>query len=278
MTPYELSNINRAFLGLSHVEETWTRTSLNETVVGYFNKDKIVKIIDYKYGYLEYDTEINTINKNILLPKTSKGKERKMTVQRILKIKGSGIQFSGSFHGGGINVYDNKRNVTFIRSFLEDGQISSYKDITNWVNKYVAESSSNYFGWLKEQLNSKRLNVNAKQGDIIAFPIGRYEYGFARVLVAGFLSPIDLFGKTLLISPYSYISQTVDINFDALLKYPTLKPIQINDAHVFYGEYPIVSHRLLSGTELTKIQPSDLSKYMAIPHSKTDLIQMIDKW
>jgi len=34
-----------------------------------------------------------------------------LTIPRILKIKGSGVQFSGSFLGGGMNVYDNKRNL-----------------------------------------------------------------------------------------------------------------------------------------------------------------------
>ena len=118
-------------------------------MIVYYNGDKIVKILNYGWGYVEYDTDIDTKHRQILIPKTTKGKEHKLTIPRILKIKGSGIEFSGSFQGGGISVYSNKRNVSFIKSYSDDGPIHTYEDIENWLTKYVSESLEDYFEWLK---------------------------------------------------------------------------------------------------------------------------------
>lgn len=277
MTSYELSNINRKYFGLSQVNDAWAKTSLSDNIIAYFDKDKIVKILNYKYGYLEYDAEINTVNRKTILPKTLKGKEQHLTAARILRIKGSGIQFSGSFQGGGITVYDNKRDVIFINSYPEDGQISSYDDINNWVDKYINESPPDYFKWLENQLSSKRLNVKAKPGDIIAFPVSRYEYGFARILLVDFPKRLNFLGKSLLILPYSFVSKTVDIDFDALIKGPALKPIQINDSTIFYGEFPVVSYQEIGKEEIPLVEDK-MSKYLTIPYSKTDLLQLNSKW
>src|SRR5688572_511069 len=123
MIPYELTNDIRLYFGLNPVAGDWERTSLSDTIAVYFQKEKIVKIINYNWGYVEYDTEIETRNRKILLPKTERGKEHKLTIPRILKIKGCGVQFSGSFQGGGIHVYDNRRNLFIIKSFSEEGEI-----------------------------------------------------------------------------------------------------------------------------------------------------------
>lgn len=287
MTPFELSNTQRKYFGLLEVAHSWDKKSLSETITVYFNKNKIVKILNYSYAYLEYDTDINTINRATLLPKTARGKQQKLTVARLLKIKGSGVQLSGSFEGGGISVYDNRRNVFFIKSYFEDGRILSYGDIEKWILKYIAESPANYFIWLNKELSKKRENYKIKKGDIIAFPVGRLEYGFARILLSDFLSEqfldgetfkFNLFGKPLIILPYSIISKTLDIDFDELIKQPTLKAIQIDDSSVFYGEFPIVAFKEVDDAEIPTIELPKISKYLTIPYSKTDILLKKTQW
>ena len=137
MKPYELTNNQRKYFGLSSVADDWDKVKLSDSVILYYQGDKIVKVLQYSFGYFEYDTNIETKHRQILLSKTPKGKEQKLTIAKILKIKGSGIQFSGSFQGGGIHVYDNKRNLFFIKSFSEDGDIKNYSDIEKWVAKDI---------------------------------------------------------------------------------------------------------------------------------------------
>src|SRR5690606_20203695 len=167
----------------------------------------------------------------ILLPKTARGNEQKLTVPRILKIKGCGVQFSGSFHGGGIHVYDNRRNLFFIKSFSEEGEIKTYNDIDNWISNYITKMPTNYFDWLGEQLSKKRLKVKFKEGDIAAFRISHGEYGFARILLDVFsemkkgdnIRP-ELYWvhpRSLIVAPYAFYADTLNINIDNLIKKKT---------------------------------------------------------
>ena len=277
MRPYELTNNQRRYFGLNAVADSWDRQSLSDKVSVYYNGDKIVKILNYGWGYIEYDADINTRERQILLPKTAKGKEHKLTIPRILKIKGSGIQFSGSFHGGGISVYNNKRNVTFIKSYSEDGPIHTYADIENWLTKYILESTEDYFDWLTVQLNLTRLNIQVKSGDILAFHVSRYEYGYAKIILTDFLD-FNFGGRPLLIMLYSFVSRELTIDLDTLATKPTLKPIQINDSNAFYGEIKVIGFRKLNEKDLSKVGQLTYTKYLSIPYSKTDILQLREIW
>jgi hypothetical protein len=63
MISYELSNSNRKYFGLLPVDNNWDRKSLNGVIDVYFDKDKIVKVLNCSRGYIEYDSDINTLNR-----------------------------------------------------------------------------------------------------------------------------------------------------------------------------------------------------------------------
>jgi len=281
MTPYELTNDQRRYFGLTLVSNNWDRQWLSDTVAGYFNKDKLIKVLNYGWGYLEYDTDICTRDREILPPKTSRGKEQNLTVARILKIKGCGVQFSGSFQGGGIHVYDNKRNLFFIKSYSEEGEIKAYGDIDNWISKYISKVPPNYFDWLDEQLSQKRLKVKVKDGDIVAFRISQSEYGFARILLDVFsekkkgdiISP-ELFSfhpRSLIVAPYAFYADTINVNIDHLIRRNTLPTLCIFDLDVYRGEMPIVGHRPLNEMDRQIPFPNNKATSFTIPYTKTDI-------
>lgn len=281
MTPYELTNEQRTYLGLIPVADSWDRHSLSDTVTVYFDENKLAKVLNYSWGYLEYDTDIYTRNREILLPKTAKGKEQRLTVPRILKIKGCGVQFSGSFQGGGIHVYDNRRNLFFIKSFSEEGEIKTYDDIDNWITNYISKLSPDYFDWLDKQLLQKRLKIKVKEGDIIAFRIAHGEYGFARILLDVFSEKKKgdiirpefywVHPRSLIVAPYAFYADTLQINIDNLLKKKTLPTLCIFDLDVYRGEMPIVGHRPLSQTDRQIPFPKNKATAITIPYTKNDI-------
>jgi Immunity protein 26 len=232
-------------------------------------------------GYLEYDTDINTINRHILLPKTAKGKEEKLTIPRILKIKGCGIQFSGSFLGGNIHVYDNKRNLFFIRSFPEDGEMKDYQDIDNWISKYIAKVPPNYLGWLRDQLSQRRPKVKIEAGDIVAFRISKELFGFARILSNVFLdkkrniaekNKLDWFHpRSLIVAPYAFYADNVEIDVEVLLNKKTLPALCIFDLNVYRGEMPIIGHRPLSEKDKQIPLPEKPVTSITINYTKEDI-------
>ena len=281
MTPFELTNDQRRYFGLALVADNWDKQQFSDTVTVYFDRDKIVKVLNYRLGYYEYDTDISTKDKRLLLPKTARGKEQKLTVPGILKIKGSGVQFSGSFQGGGIHVYDNRRNLFFIRSFTEDGEIKTYEDIVNWINNYIAKLPSNYFDWLNQELVKKRLNIKIKEGDVVAFKIAPGEYGFARILLDVFaeMKKGDIIRpqlywvhpRSLIVAPYAYYGNTLKVDIDILLTKKTLPTLCIFDLDVYRGEMPIVGYRPLSENDKQIPFPKKTVTSITIPYTKTDI-------
>jgi len=284
---YELNNYQRQYFGLNPVEESWVRQQLNDTVIVYFNNNTIVKVLNYIWGYMEYDTDIRTRGRAVLLPKTTRGKEQSLTVPRILKIKGSGIQFSGSFQGGGIHVYDNKRNSFFIQSFVEEGEIKSYQDIDNWISNYIANTSADYPTWLNNQLSQNRLKIKYKEGDIIAFKISHNEYGFARILLDAFSEikrgffakelSLKFHPRSVIVAPYAYYSKTIQIDIDLLLMQKTLPALCMFDTEIHRGTMPIIGYRPLSERDKAIPFPSQATTFITILYTKEVLEKFIDQ-
>jgi len=281
MTPYELTNNQRRYFGLLSVADNWDKVQLSDTITVYYRDDRIVKVLDYSFGYCEYDTDIKTKHRQILLPKTSRGKEQKLTVSKVLKIRSSGIQFSASFQGGGIHVYDNKRNVFFIKSFAEEGDIKNYENVDNWVTNYISKVPLNYFDWLDKELSQKRLQVKIKEGDIVAFKIAHGQYGFARILLDVFarrqngdIASSNLYWfhpRSLIIAPYAHYADNLQIDIDKLLNKKTLPTLCIFDLDVYRGEMPIVGHKPLSITDKQIPFPNKAVTSITIPYTKTDI-------
>jgi len=281
MTAFELTNNQRQYFGLSLVADEWDKVRLSDSLTVYYQADKIIKVLHYRFGYCEYDTDIETKLRQFLLPKTQKGKEQKLTIPKILKLKGSGVRFSGSFHGGGIHIYDHRRNLSFIKGFSEDGDISDYNDIEKWVTDYINKTPSDYFEWLNKELSQKRLRVKIKEGDIVAFKIARHQYGFARILSdvfaqrqkGGVVSP-NLYWfhpRSLIVAPYAYYADTLHIDVDKLVNKKTLPTLCIFDIDVYRGEMPVVGHKPLSLKDKLIPFPHKSGTSITIPYTKTDI-------
>ena len=282
MTLYELSNTQRKYFGLIPVSKSWDRQVFNNNVTIYFDQDKIVKILNYSYGYLEYDTNIDTVQRSIISARTTKGKDQKLTIQKVLKIKGCGTQFSISFEGGGITVYDNKCNVFLIKSYFEDGQIKDFEAAKNWINKFIKNILPDYFNWLSEQLAQKRKIQNAKSGDIIAFKVGQNEYGFARIIkgrkdidVSNTISNVFIHPRSLTVATYAFTSDKLFIDIDKLISKETLPSIYIFDSEIYYGQLPIIGHRPLCQKDLNIPLPTKNSTAITINYTKTDIHNFI---
>jgi hypothetical protein len=230
---------------------------------------------------VEYDTDIDTQDRLVLLPRTSKGKEQNLTIPRLLKVKGSGVQFSASFQGGGISVYDNRRNLFFIKGFSDDGDINTYKDVDSWISNYISRLPDNYLDWLNEQLSQKRLKAKIKEGDIIAFKIAQAEYGFARVLLNVFARKKRgdiikpelhwVHPRSLIVAPYGYYSNSLRVDIDDLVSRKTLPTLCIFDLDVYRGQMPIVGNKPLSEKDRQIPFPKRSETFLTIPYSKADI-------
>jgi hypothetical protein len=85
MTPFELTNEQRIFFGLDPIDDHWDRVLLKgdkyrpETTL-YFDKNILKRhIVSTASKYSESHYDEMTRERTILLPKTDKGKEKKLT-------------------------------------------------------------------------------------------------------------------------------------------------------------------------------------------------------
>jgi hypothetical protein len=284
---FELSDIERKAFGLRLIENHWDRVSLDSQIDVYFDDDRIVKVVGNGVGYfIEYDVDINTKDRKILLPKTTRGKEQKLTASKISKIKGSGAQFTASLLGGGVHVYNNRTNAFIIKSFPEEGEIKTFDDVRMWIRKYIRVIPADHFEWLETELNNERKRINAKKGDIIAFKISGTEWAFARVLQNTFdeiqklQNDRPLFTwhpRSLIVAPYAWYATSINVDIHSLVSKKTLPSLCIFDIVVYRGEMPVIGNLPLSGSDKKIPFPSDYGTLFSIPYSKSDIQAFMDK-
>jgi Immunity protein 26 len=284
MSIYELTNRQRRYLGLNPVLDHWERVVFSNIFTLYFEGDTIVKMLNYERLYAEYDTNVQTNQRLTILPKTSRGKERKLNYTSLSTINGDKICFRASSYTGtgSISVVNMAINITFIQKYKEEGQIFSCEDIDAWIENFIINSPENHFEWLEEQLGKKRVNIKKiKAGDIFAIPISRFEYMFARVLVSlPKLRKDDFFtqhhgmnnvmGTSLLVIPYAMISDNLNINLDELIDSMPLLSDYVMDNNVYYGEYPIIGHR--------EIREQDMEFPISFGHATADYSRHYLQW
>jgi hypothetical protein len=284
---FELSNHERKFFGLRSIESHWDKVSLDSQIDVYFDGDKIEKVVGNGVGYfIEYDVEINTRERKILLPKTTRGKEQKISASKVSKIKGSGAQFTASLFRGGVHVYNNRTNSFFIKSFPEEGEMKSFDNVKTWIQKYIRNVPDDHFEWLETELNSERKTINAKKGDIIAFKISGAEWAFARVLqntydeMQKLQNDFPLFRwhpRSLIVAPYAWYATSLKVDIHSLVTKETLPSLCIFDIEVYRGQMPVIGNLPLSSADKKIPYPSENGTLFTIPYSKSDIQTFMDK-
>lgn len=176
---YELTNEQRELLGIEPIANHWDRVELNADVTliydGNVIKKEIVLEDDY---YMEWVHNDETENRKLLLPKTAKGKPKKITATSV----------------------SSKRKLTYV-VIMEDKI-----EIGNYTTKRILYSSQNerikfdnfteatvYFSNLITKIpksdvdtfniNKKKKQPFPKEGDFFVFKMGIENYAIGRVLL-----------------------------------------------------------------------------------------------
>jgi hypothetical protein len=261
---FEFTNAQRIYFGLEPVNPQWERVILKgdtyrQESILYFEGDVIKRHIistDERYEERQYD-EL-TRARAILLPKTGKGKEKKLTASVLESRQAIGVYcildvFGKVFIGNYIS------QTTFYDSWWE-GNGTIKKELIEWVDEFMQSAPQNYISDLNSFKKATRRNVKFKAGDFFAFKISRSEYGFGRVLL-----DIDqlkkkslvkeghglalFMAKPVLIKIYTHISDIEKVDIDKLKKCNALPSDYIMDNLLFYGEFEIIGHQSLKAED-----------------------------
>lgn len=263
---FYLNNEHRKYMGLKLLNDNYDLVKIkknnNEEFYLFFDQDTIVKIIHYyiSSGFLsmiERDVHYETThNRTVVLPKTSKGRQRKLTGSVVDSLNGFGNYFSIYRSFEEKYAYAMIGNYTTQRAFYEDHYIencNTLDDIKEWCDHYVGSSTELDLKEVEEFSREKRKHVKYQEGDYFRVKLGRRKYTYGRILLDVYkgqknhsLSYWDiLFGRPLIIEMFHILTDRKDVTIEELKNCKVFPSQHILHNNIYYGDYEIIGHGLL---------------------------------
>ncbi len=263
MTTYELTNEQRKYFGLEPIESHWDKvifkgdTYRPESIL-YFEKDTIKRhIVSTENEYSEKHYDEITKDRNVLLPKTDKGKEKKLSASVLEQRLPKGVYLS--INCGHLTIGNYNSQTTFY-STRWDNEQHSEKKIFEFINDFIANSPDNHFAEIERYKNLKRQNIKFKSGDYFCFKLDRTNFGFGRLLldvnkirkkklINDFHGLGLLMGPPLIIELFAFSSTIKKVSIEELDKQLKLPSDVMMDNLLLYGEFEIIGHREIKDDE-----------------------------
>lgn len=259
-----LDNDQRKYIGLDPIKSSWDKIVLkgdayrSESLL-YF-EDNIIKrqVVSNELEYREYQYNEPTQDREWLLPKTSKGKAKKLTGSVLERRNPIGVYLN--VRKDGVFVIGSHTNQkTFYSRDWEFQEAGS--SVSEMIAEFIDNSPESHLKEIEVFRNSKRENVKYKSGDFFAFKLNRKEFGFGRVLLdvhkarkKGLIPEghgLSLLMFTpVLIKMYAYKSENKKVDLEHLKKQKALPSDYIMDNALFYGDYEILGNIPLERDEI----------------------------
>lgn len=254
-----LNNQYRKYLGLSLLEDKCTCKVFENKFRKYyvfFNKNKMIKIQKVQLSddfimFHELDVNYDTLDNEILIPKSSKGSNKKITCSIIDNLNGVGTYFYFNKEKGkeGHCIIG---NYTTQKSFYWETikeEIQSDSDFRNWLDNYVENTSKQDLEEIQEFSREKVKHIKYKEGDYFRVKFGRHEYGYGRILMdiskkrkEGIKYWDILMGKPLIIEMFHILTKDKNISISDLEQISTFPSQHIMDNNFYYGDYVIIGN------------------------------------
>lgn len=263
MTTYELTNKQREYLGLDQIKSHWDKVAFKgdtyrpESIL-YFDGDTIKRhIISTENQYWERQYDELTKDRSILLPKTNKGKEKKLSASVLEQRQPTGVYVSISNTDLTIGNYNTQ--TTFYSSQWHNDEQST-KSISEQVSEFIEQSPDDHLQEIDKFKTAKRKNVKFTPGDYFCFKLDRIHFGFGRLLLdvnkirkKGLIKSEHglglLMGPPLIVQLFAYKATSKYIDISLLDKQSKLPADVMMDNLLLYGEYEIIGHRNLRDEE-----------------------------
>ncbi|MBN1968292.1 MAG: immunity 26/phosphotriesterase HocA family protein [Candidatus Delongbacteria bacterium] len=251
-----LDNNQRKYFGLEPILDSWDKVSFKGDAyrpdsILYFEGETIKKqIISTDSEYKEIHFDELTENRELILPKTKKGKPKKLTPSVLESKTPIGVYLKVTSNGDLI-IGNYATQTTFYSRVWE--YVRSESNIEKLIKEFINNSPSDHLSQIETFRQTKRQNIKYKSGDFFAFKINRTEYGFGRILFdvnkarKKKLLPENhglnlLMGPPLLIKLYAFKSNNKLIDIEILKQQKSLPSDFIMDNVVFYGDFEIIGN------------------------------------
>jgi len=278
-----LTNEERRYLGLSELSPDWdclaycSKTNLWYTrVTAFFDGNTIVKVVsetkrvlndgtaNYE-NYVEYDTSLDTAERKLLLPLTSRGKPKPLSASNINAVTPFGCSFAIVYCSGEdtyLRLSNPRANKEFpIGEWDAIETISSETDFHAFMNTYIATCHDDYFSKLQAFKSAKKVTIKYKPGDIFRMELDRTRYCYG--IITGTIKQLkampelpqkhslrQLMTVPIMVRPYQLITDNPNLKADELCRVPLGRMEIAGDGDIIWGTHAIVDHKTLSPDDL----------------------------
>ena len=278
-----LTNEERKYLGLSPIFSEWvtvayhSKTNIWYTrVTAFFDGNTIIKVIsetrkvwdngtaNYE-NYVEYDTNLITADRKQLLPLTSRGKAKPLSVSSINAVTPFGCSLSITFESGkdtSIYLCNPRANKDFpIGEWASISSICSETDFHTFMKNYIATCRNDYFDKLEAFKSAKKVTVKYKPGDIFRMELDRTHYCYG--IITGDIKKLKampelpekhslrkLMMVPIMVRPYQLITDDPNLKADDLRHIPLGRVDIVGDNDIIWGTHTIVDHKPLAADDL----------------------------
>ena len=216
-------------------------------------------------SYREYDTHLETENREYLLPLTARGKKKKLTPSAVLAITPMGCDFyCQTGREGGMLVVQNVRNDQRL-PIGEPGRIRSLRspeDMEAFLREYIATCPPDYFEKVDRVKNAPARTVRYRPGDVFRVEVDRFRYAYG--LITGEVRKMEKWPefpkgahslKNLMAVPvfvrfYDLLTENPSLTPEELEPYPLGRVSVCSDDDLIHGRNPIVGHKTLAASDL----------------------------
>ena len=298
MENFELTNAQREYFGLEPIDGVWERVQWRDTSYIFFDGDTIRKIIHYDphpnfhTGYIERDYDLQTENRELIKPKTAKGKPKKVTASNILAFKPINVSFSWQHRD--IRVKCEANEIVIAKTYPDelrfdnDAKIDSFERLEAWVKDFIANVPENYFEKLQAIKNAPKLkkNTSYKRGDIFSYQSGKGKFCFGQVLldlwkvsncgkfpeekILSKIGSVRLFGNPLIVRGFNFVSATPEADGAALSQSGSSGGFYSIDYMIYENICPVVGH--------SKIEEKDMLFPMILCAKSEETEDIIFQW
>lgn len=277
-----LTDEERRYLALDPLDKSWETVSmysvtycLKKRTVLFYEGNTIVKVIyeehsvneDGSYSwrsYNEFDTHLETENRTMLLPLTSRGRAKPITPTNVMAVKPFGcnlyiyLQNEKSYISA-----NNLRNNQVISVGETDRvrKIMSDEDFHEFMRYYIPTCPDDYFERIAAVRNMEHQTVIFKAGDIFRCQVDRQHYAYGIILgktrelekwneLPAEHSFRHLMTQPIIVRMYDFITTDKEMTTKSLLGKTLRPPVVCSDNDIIWGTHKIIDHKQLEPDDI----------------------------
>ncbi|XYQ52811.1 Imm26 family immunity protein [Pectobacterium carotovorum] len=257
----------RPYFGLEPLSSEWDIITVRDGYFICFDGDTVRKrITATELNYQEEDVIIHTRERDVILPRTARGKEKKLTYTSVSSVMADGIVFSAGVRtlNSGSYGYINASNYrNSIRLPLpECRHLTTKEEIVDWLRSYRDRLPADYANKLERLMSAKNQQHKTVPGDIFRVEIDLHTDGY--VLVIGNLRQMqkdelfaehsiwnDVMTMPLFVRPYLFSTTERNPPLSEIVALPLSEKCWIVMDNAFLrGNYEYVGSKVLSEEDI----------------------------